>query len=428
MDIGWLGFSQLILLLLGFISIKLTSSMGPAEFGKLALALSVMNFLVLFVYNPLEQTYSRFFFEHYSSSNKAIYVQFLIRTILLLGILAVVCILLVSGILWMLKVQIGNHYFIALTGFYALFMASGLPFQSLINLMKERKIFSLMQIYDKVSQVLGLIGLFLLGLLVSIHVLAVYMIFAAVGLFIRLHYFKKLTSYGDLKKPAASEKNLIEVKMKKEMLLFVAPIFILGLMNWLQTNSERWVIGFSMTTANVGVYFLMWTIANTILSIISAIATQFVNPYIYDKFSDINNCDKIAIGIRYIKYFVSVIAVGTLFMSIGLYYSKEFLIRFISNPNFLNYSALLPIIFIGLGLYNVGQTLCLLGYLLKQNNQYIVPKILSGVITLVAYFCTGKFYGLVGIAFASIGVNIFFIGSIVMANRRILRLLSFRTT
>lgn len=48
-DFSWLASAQLLLVLLGFVSIKLTSSMGPAEYGKLALSLTLLNFLNQFL-------------------------------------------------------------------------------------------------------------------------------------------------------------------------------------------------------------------------------------------------------------------------------------------------------------------------------------------------------------------------------------------
>ncbi len=415
-DLGWLISTQITLLFLGLLSIKITSSMGPAEFGKLALAISVMNFLILFVYNPLEQTFGRFFFEYYFSNNKSAYLQFLFRTVALLGAIVVLCIICLGGIFLMTKFQVDKILFMVLAGVYALLMASILPFHSLINLMRQRKIFSLMQIYDKLSQVLGLIGLFFLGMLLSTKVLAVYVFFASIGLLIRLHYFNKLSSFSSFKQRVNKPQDPIENNMKKEMLVFVPPIFILGLMNWLQTNSERWIIQASMTTADVGVYFLMSTIANTIISMFATVGTQFVNPYIYEKFSDLTNHEKVLQGFRYFNIFVISIAVITIIACIITYFGRDILIRFISNPQFVASSYLLPLVIIGIGLYNIGQTYCSIGFLLKQNQKYYIPKIIVSTLTVIVYMYAGKYHGLSGIAISSITMGCIFVALIYVVN------------
>jgi len=61
-EIAWVAFGQGLVFLGGFASVKaLTTLMGPEEYGRLALGLTVAGFLNMFVYGPVGQAVARYF-------------------------------------------------------------------------------------------------------------------------------------------------------------------------------------------------------------------------------------------------------------------------------------------------------------------------------------------------------------------------------
>ena len=63
-ELGWLITGQIFSVLLGFISIKMISTMGTFEFGKYSLILSIAAIISTIFYGPIEQGYIRFYFDY----------------------------------------------------------------------------------------------------------------------------------------------------------------------------------------------------------------------------------------------------------------------------------------------------------------------------------------------------------------------------
>src|ERR1019366_277898 len=69
-EIGWLVTGQVVTTALGFVSMKLLSSMGTSEFGIYSLVLTIAAFVSASLYGPAEQGFIRFYY-NYSNEGMA---------------------------------------------------------------------------------------------------------------------------------------------------------------------------------------------------------------------------------------------------------------------------------------------------------------------------------------------------------------------
>lgn len=420
-EMAWLASSQVLLLALGFVSIKITSSMGPREFGRLALSVSAFNFVNLFIYNPFDQAVGRFFFDYARLTKTEAFVGVVMNLLVRLGIIVMLVVLVpsITGLFFVVDARL-IHYIVA-TAFYAVATASSVPLQSILNLLRYRRPYAVFVVTDKMLQIVGLVILIASRSLDSMRVVGVYGVCAVMTLVVRLYYIQHTAL------PAMDRRWITRVnedsaanQIRKDILVFALPVLFLGLMNWLQTNSERWVIGYVMTTADVGVYALMSSIGMTLVSMVVTVVGQFVVPFMYKRFSDLSDLTEVRVGLTYLYQYVTAISVIFAVIGVAVFLGERVLVSALSNQRFVGHADLLPVVFMGMCLYNIGQTLCSVGFFLKRNEAYYAPKLGAGILTVVCYAVAGRYFGLPGIAYASILAGASFTAAILLTNRTLL--------
>jgi O-antigen/teichoic acid export membrane protein len=96
------------------------------------------------------------------------------------------------------------------------------------------------------------------------------------------------------------------------------------------------------------------------------------------------------------------------------------LIILISSTSYSIYYHLLPILCVGTGFFYIGQALCNIGLALNQPKKYILPKIITGLITVILNIILIIYFGIKGIAFTVLLVGIIYSIFIYLVNKKIL--------
>ena len=416
-DLSWLLVGQAGALALGIVSIKLLTSMGTDAYGRYALALTVAALLSGLVFGPAEQGFLRFYYPAAETGSSRTYLGVLYRG-LLLGVAAVG---LVTGVAASLAWS-GSGTALALTvtagGAFAAVSAGATPLAAMLNLLGRRRLNATFQVVERAAVVLAL---WLLARGGRLSVTTALLAGAAGVVLVALGRAVSVSRAVPADEPMdAAARREIRRGAVRSVASFGAPFAIWGLAGWLQSNSERWIIGTLLSTSDVGVFAMMLTIANVLIAYPYGVMAQLFTPAAYRRLHDRDDAARADEGLRLIRVFgFGMVALTGVSAWVTLLFGR-LAISWLSSPAFAASWYLLPVVCVGTGLFFVGQSLSLVGASLNAPRIYLTPKILSGVLAVGLNAAGAWAFGLPGIAVASWATGGVYVALVVRANRRLL--------
>ncbi|GAB4297625.1 MAG: flippase [Ignavibacteriaceae bacterium] len=373
----WVLAGQTLSVVLGFLIIKLLSTLGPEQFGTYALILTVSALLGLIIYGPLAQGFIRFYYYYEEKELLFIYTQkvfrFLFRSFLILVILSVI--LLPAS-------RAAGFYIPAFTlilgGLFITAQKNTEFFNAALNIIRKRKQNTLIQASEKLLIILLLVIFHYYELLTLQNaLLALFAGFTAGGV-IKFISFKSALPEDDHSEPDAE----VISGIRKNLFAYVLPFLLWGFSGWLQLNGEKWIINELLSTTDVGVYSVMMALVNAILVVPNNAVSEFATPIIFKQYSDPDNPERTGKGSDYIKLTITAVVVLTLISTLAAYLFSENLILIISNESFVYHHRLLPLLCAGTGFFLIGQAQTLLGMALNKPMRYLKAKVFTGVISV----------------------------------------------
>ena len=419
-EFSWLASGQIINLLLGFISIKLMTSVGPDQYGEFILASSIMGILTLVYFGPLEQGYIRQYFNYTNDPHsRNVFLESLIRVLKwsLVGLIILASISIITGKYYLNA----NPLFMICASIMICIGASFVPVQGMMNALRLRKQAAMVQIVEKILTILFLAFLFTYWQKNIIVLFLCVIMGTGFGSTLRLliyreQYVSRLNSNGD---KARISDNYLKKEIRTRIINYSMPFFLWGGISWIQLNGERWVINHLLNTVEVGRYGLAATLLNSTVVIAATVLAQFLTPIIYKHFS---NQDPIEIKrgwsiIRLQSWITFYMFAGfaLLFLFCGKY-----LIRIISSDAYAIQDWILCLFTFGLGLFYVSQALTNVGLSLQKPQIYIAPKIITTFISIIAYYIGCNYYGIAGVVGAIAAVNLLYLVLVLSVNRRLI--------
>lgn len=415
-EISWLIFGQAISIVLGFISIKLLSSMGPKEFGKYSLVLTIAAFISAILYGPAEQGFIRFYYEYSNKGLAQTYMNLFYRFLFFAGCLCFLTTILaipISSIIHSPERPIE----IIIIGLFIIISTSSNISNSMLNLLRKRKTNTILQMSERI---LMISFLFLISISTKLTATTGFcaIIFALLIVFIlKIIVLKNYI-------PRNKQSNFPEFKkIKKDIInivkAFSIPFAIWGITGWLQSNSERWIIATYLSTTDVGIFAIMATLSNYLIVIPSGIISQFAQPIIFERISATDNPHKREEGIKFLKYLVISLSILILLSTLFTIILGKQLILLVSNKDFINSWYILPILCIGMGIFQLGQMLTTIGIIHKVPNKYLLSKITTGIFALLSNIFFIVKMGMVGISISICITSTFYLLFILHTNSNI---------
>ena len=416
-DLSWLVIGQAGALVLGVTSIKLLTSMGTDAYGRYALALTVAALLGALVFGPAEQGFLRFYFPAAERGTSRTYLGVLYRG--LLTAMAAFGTLTGLAAAWAWDgPHAGLAPMILAGGAFAIASAGATPLTGMLNLLGERRLNAVLQVIERAIVVAALWSLDHRGQLGVITALVAGTLGVVVAALARAWSLRGAVSPDGPMDVAA--RGAARGEAARSVAAFGAPFAVWGLAGWLQSSSERWIIGALLTTSGVGVFAMMLTIANVLIAFPYGVLAQLFTPAAYRRLHDLGDGPRVGEGLRIIRVFVMVVVALTAVSALATMVFGRMAVAWLSTPQFAAYWYLLPIVCVGTGLFYVGQALCLLGASLNTPRSYLTPKLVAGALAVALNTAAAWAFGLVGVAAASWLVGGIYAVSVARANSRML--------
>ncbi len=414
-ELIWMCAGQFIAMVLSFVSIKLQTSMGPAEYGKYSLILTLSALLSIVLYGPAQQGFVRHYFNYLNNGIPKTYIK-LYYTFLCSSSMYLLFLVLIT--IPFLKI-IGKTYepnFIIIASFFVVLLAAYSTLSPMINLLRKRKSNAIMQVVEKSLFVIFLFIINSLWKLTALGVCIAFIFTLVIVLVAKIIILNSIIPVDSIHDSDTINRNKINIisNVKK----FSIPFGVWGIAGWLQLNSEKWVIAKYLSASDVGVYALMLSIVNYLVVIPIGIISQFITPIIYNKYMFTNHqINQIGWYDVFVYFIFAVIGLVVIGLIITIIFGNQ-MIMLLSNNKFIEYWYILPILCFGTGLFYIGESLTILGMVLNTPDKYMYTKIISGFLALFANIIFIIYFGVIGVAISICFMGVIYITFILYVNNK----------
>lgn len=396
-EASWVFFSQIGTALGGLFGVKLlTHVLNPVEFGRLALANTVVLLIATILFGPLGQGLMRFWAisqergqikSFISSSNH--YIRLLVYIILSISLFFSILSAITIGIDWtvllMTSLLVGT-----LTGW------SGVKISVLVAA-RRRKIVAFLNSGAAFFKPL-IAALFAVLLLPDAGcVMSGYFLAACVMVYIIERFYRRTVTDALRAFQPTGELSKRDSQLGKEILAFSWPFFVWGIFGWIHQSCDRWSLQAYHGSDVVGAFSVIAQLAVYPLIFGSSFLGNLFMPIAYERAGDFSsqNSMKSANKILFAMTGTYVIGASILIVLFGVF--DRHLVVLVSNINYIRFSDLLPGLTASWALYYLGQMLSGFGLLANKPKIYIFPIILCGILAGITTFYLSARSGPVGV-------------------------------
>ena len=378
----------------------LTGLLAPEVYGELALGMTVATLVNQSVLGPLGNGIVRFYAPAVEQGDSRGYLNAVRRLVLLAtGAIAIVILftlasLLVSGHAQWIVLALAAFIFAILSGYNSIL--SGIQ-----NAARQRRIVALHQGAESWVRFLIAAGLVLvLGATSTVAMIgfsiAIIFVLASQSIFFRRIVF--------LHKNQAAKGNV----WLKQMWGFSWPFTIFGVFTWMQLASDRWALGLFSTMQDVGRYAVLYQLGCYPIAIAGGMVAQFFTPIFYQRAGDAQDSQRNA-SVNTLSWRLisgAFVGIGFVFFITLLLHSQIF--KLFVAKEYLGVSHLLPWMFLGGGIFAVGQIIALNLQSQMKIRQMMIVKIATALAGVGLNFIGAFLFQIPGIVIANILFSLLF--------------------
>lgn len=410
-ELLWVALGQALTLLLSISALKLlTSLLGPEDYGRFALGLTLAGTLNLFVYGPLGHALTRYF--HICSGRGTLgemnrLLAYLLRwsafIILFVGIAATVLTAMGAGIAWGALVAAALAYGVT-SGVLSVYLAE-------MNTRRERRGYALLQTADALLRLAAAAALTLSAGATGAAAMAGFLVGSLASLLIARFALKKTSDSRDVR-------GLFGVgALGREFGGYAFSITLFAIPGILSSFGDRWIILQTLSAAHVGIYVALSQIANAPANLLLAVFSQTMNPVIFQRAGDASSADAMRAS-RRLLYRALLLLVALLILAIGVsFVFGEIIVRIVTSPDFAPYARLLWVLVLSSAIFQIAQALASEAFLLNKPFLLFLPKLLHAAIFLGLSLWLVQDWKLDGVAIAGVAAATVYLLLILATNR-----------
>lgn len=393
-EAAWIIIGQAGTAVAGILGIKLlTNVLGPAEFGKLALANTLIALISTnFLFGPFGAGIMRFWAISKNKSNlKGFYAasKQLKQQIIIISIV-------VSIVLTVFTAFFKDMEWAAL---FAVSTAAGI-FSGWMGLRlavftaaRKRPLVACLNIGNAFSRPVIAACLVLLISVSAFWAMAGYLVAAILLVLVAEWFYVNIVSSTST---SISDK-ITAPDIKKDIISFSWPFVIFASFSWVHLSCDKWALQSFHGPDIVGAFAVVSQLAVYPLVFGSGFLSTLIVPVAYERAGDLTQYQKLISAYRLLAFIAIAYISGLVLLMWFFFIFHHKLILLISNIKFAEFSFLLPWITGAWGLFYLGQVLSNFGMLANKTSVYIAPKIVAAIIAGISTFYLSARYGASGV-------------------------------
>lgn len=374
----------------------LTHILNPFEFGRLALANTIVILIGINVFGPISQGLMRFWSISLERGEKEAFVsaarqlsRFLIYIVLLISLIFPILLTFTKWIDWMVLLTI-SLIVGAITGWYGIKI-------SILTAARKRKFISIINTGNAFGKpIIASIFIILIASNTSWAMLG-YLLTTIVAVYVLEQYYGKVVKSKEepLAETIGDKKKCY--RLVREILSFSWPFVIWGLFSWIHQSCDRWSLQAYHGTEVVGAFSVITYLALYPLIFGSGFLSTLFIPIAYERAGGLFSYQSVRSANKILFMMTGIYVLGALLLIsfYSIYYQR--LVLLISNTNYVRYSHLLPWLTASWAFFYLGQMVLGFGLLLNKPRIYILPILVSAVVAASSTFYLSSISGPAGV-------------------------------
>lgn len=391
----WIVIGQIMAVAGGLVGVRLlTELLSPAQYGELALGMTVAMLVNKTVMGPLSNGATRFYASANEANDLGCYLS-AVRSwifggtafIVLLSVFLVFCLLATDRQQW-ITVALAALLFATLSGYNGIL-------NGIQNAARQRSIVALHQGVESWGRFgVAAILIFWLGASSSIaligYALAIFLVLVSQVYFFRKAIFQPLVN--------RNCGNAWEKKIWK----YSWPFATWGVFTWAQSASGRWALQAFASTDEVGLFAVLFQLGYYPMMFATGIVNQLMAPIFFQRACNANTRTRIAsvneLSIRMVVLYLAVTLIAVL---VALLFHRP-IFRLLVAEKYGIVSHYLPYMVSAGGIFAIGQTVALKHMSDMRSREMVVGIITTAIMGLGCNYLFAYLYSIEGIVFAAV--------------------------
>lgn len=398
-ELFWVAFGYGLAGLGGIVGVRiLTSLLPPAEYGRLALAMTAATLAQQVSFGPLSNTATRFFSPSEEKRELTAYLRTTKRILHKTTTLFLLCLGAAAIGLWLANLKAWCVLVLAASGF-ALFFGWTSILNGMQNAARQRAIVAL---HGGIGQWLrfGLAALAVLALgrsaawAITGYVASSLLILVSQVIFFRREIVPRTRLDNSPEKAPLG--------LEREMTKYGRPFALWGIAMWAQQSADRWALESFKSAAEVGQYQALNQLAFQPIFLWASFAVQLISPIVFSWAGDGTKAQRLNRAHRLnLTFVLCTLALAGVAAAIAARY-HEFIFRHLVAAPYRGISGMMAIMVLSGGFCAAGQVISIALMTGKKTSRLLAPRIGTGVVGVLLMFVGAKYFGVPGVVWAGL--------------------------
>lgn len=357
----------------------LTHVLNPIEFGRLALANTVIVLIGTNLFGPVSQGLMRFWSISQGRGEKSTFAAatkqistYLIYVVILISTIIFIFLVFSKWANWTKLLTIALIVG-AVTGW------NGIKI-SILTAARKRKFISLINTGSAFGKPVIAFTFVILVDPNADWAMMGYLVTTLIIFYLLEKYYQTVVKRQEKQLPKAGDEKEKNKRLLRDILSFSWPFYIWGIFSWVHQSCDRWSLQTYHGAEVVGAFSVITYLALYPLIFGSSFLSTLFIPIAYERAGELASYRSMQSANR-ILFVMTGIFVGGSLLLVGFYFIfSQKLVLFISNINYIRYAYLLPWLTISWAFFYLGQMLSGFGLLINKPRVYILPIVVSGTI------------------------------------------------
>ena len=223
--------------------------------------------------------------------------------------------------------------------------------------------------------------------------------------------FKSILNKENLQKNYLNEKT----NYLKKFFEFSAYFFIAGIIVATIFQTDRWLINEYLGLQEVGLYSVMFIIANGTTSFVFSSLSNIMTPVIYQRVG--NDRNKSKEGMESYKYYIKILLLTITCLVLFKFLFGKQIVLLLTSETYLSAVNLLPLLTICVSFEKLGQAYTMKGFIGLRSWPFLWSRIIQFLVLLIIGLYSIEKYGINGVAYAQLFSSLTYLLLVLVTNK-----------
>ena len=187
------------------------------------------------------------------------------------------------------------------------------------------------------------------------------------------------------------------------------PVTLFGPFMWLQTFSDRWSLDYFSNSGAVGMYAVLYQLGFSPMQMLQSIFSQFSAPIIFNRAKDGSNSSLLNSSNNLVFVVTAISFVVTIFVTIFMYFAHGTIFKLLVAEEYHAVSKLLPLLTLAAGIFGTAQLLSTTFLIKEKATMLITPNIIAALVGVAFVVIGAAYFSILGVALAQVAYSLVYL-------------------